>query len=114
MEKSYPNILIPRYPGAREYPYSIAENCSAAVFIDEKENVKIADHLNQLAGRKFILKGMLNQVTAKNSIAWIIRSYLGQKHILGLHIIGVTFICVPVYQGNIHDVTVIRVTFKYE
>ena len=86
MEKSYPNILIPRYPGAREYPYSIAENCSAAVFIDEKENVKIADHLNQLAGRKFILKGMLNQVTAKNSIAWIIRSYLGQKHILAVRL----------------------------
>ena len=23
MEESYPNTLIPRYPGAREYPYYI-------------------------------------------------------------------------------------------
>jgi len=28
--------------------------------------------------------------------------------------IGVTFIGAPVHQGNIHEVTVIWVTFKYE
>ena len=62
---------------------NIRSNCSNSVFIDYRENVDlVTKHLNQLAGRKFILKGQSDQSEYKNSIAWIVPTYFGQKHIL--------------------------------
>ena len=62
---------------------NIRANCSNSVFIDNRENVdSVTQHLNQLARQKFILKGESDQSEYKNSIAWIVPTYFGQKHIL--------------------------------
>lgn len=60
---------------------AIQSKCSNAIFIDTKENVDlISNHFNELARRKYFLKGSNNQPQFEMSVSWAIKSFFGHKH----------------------------------